>query len=146
MTIGRVARAVGMSIDTLRFDERRGLLGKLSRNFSGYRNYSDDALDRIRFIKDAKGLGFSLREIKELLSLGVKSTSECGPVTHKAEAKLAGMNDEIRRLQRLRRTLTRMIADCGGSCSQCVKIRAGGARNGAMRARAASDSAIAKAR
>ncbi|MGH7950245.1 MAG: MerR family DNA-binding protein, partial [Candidatus Binataceae bacterium] len=107
-------------------------------NFSGYRNYPVEALDRVRFIKDAKGLGFSLREIKELLSLGVKSTKECGPVTHKAEVKLASMNEEIRRLQRLRRTLTRMIEDCGGSCSRCEKVSLTRASNGAVKLRGGS--------
>jgi MerR family transcriptional regulator, copper efflux regulator len=74
-------------------------------------------LDRLRFITDAKRLGFSLKEIKELLSLGVKSTTECGPVTRKAETKLAAMNKEIARLQRLRLTLRKMVETCGGQCA-----------------------------
>ncbi len=134
MTIGRVADAAGVSIDTLRFYERHGLVAKPGRSFSGYRIYSAEVLDRLAFIQDAKRLGFSLREIKELLSLGVKSTRECGPVTRKAEAKLAGMNEEIRRLQRLRRTLEKMIKDCGGSCSRCVQSRSGRGLEGASRA------------
>jgi MerR family transcriptional regulator, copper efflux regulator len=116
MTIGRIASAAGVSIDTLRFYERQGLLAKPRRSFSGYRNYSDDVLDRLRFIGDAKRLGFTLKEIKELLSLGVKSTAECGPVTRKAEAKLAAMNDEIDRLLKLRLTLRKMVETCGGEC------------------------------
>jgi len=116
MTIGRVANAAGVSIDTIRFYERRGLLAMPDRSFSGYRNYSEEALDRLRFIGDAKRLGFTLKEIKELLSLGVKSTAECGPVTRKAEAKLLEMNEEISRLQRLRLTLRKMIEECGGEC------------------------------
>ena len=95
MTIGRVANAARVSIDTIRFYERRGLLAAPRRNFSGYRNYSGEVLDRLRFIGDAKRLGFTLKEIKELLSEGVKSTNECGPVTRKAETKLAEMNEEI---------------------------------------------------
>jgi MerR family transcriptional regulator, copper efflux regulator len=123
MTIGRVASAAGVSIDTVRFYERRGLVARPRRNLSGYRLYSDDVLDRLDFIHDAKALGFSLREIKELLSLGVKSTRECGPVTRKAEAKLVAMNDEIKRLNRMRRTLAKMIQDCGGIC-ECTKCSA----------------------
>ena len=84
------------------------------RLLSGYRNYSDDVIDRLRFVKDARGLGFSLREIQELLMLGVKSTRECGPITRKAEAKLFQMTEEIARLQGLRRTLRKMIRDCHG--------------------------------
>jgi DNA-binding transcriptional MerR regulator len=124
MTIGLVANAAGVSVDTLRFYERHGLIARPRRNFSGYRIYAADVLDRLRFIADAKALGFSLREIKELVSLGVKSTAECGPVTRKAQVKLAGMNSEIRRLQRLRRTLGKMIEDCGGCvCSGCVNAK-----------------------
>jgi MerR family copper efflux transcriptional regulator len=116
MTIGRVANAAGVSIDAIRFYERQGLIAAPRRNFSGYRNYSDDVLDRLRFIGDAKRLGFTLKEIKELLSEGVKSTSECGPVTRKAEVKLAEMNEEIARLQHLRVTLRKMVEACGGEC------------------------------
>ena len=114
MTIGRLACRTGVSVDTLRFYERKGLIVRPRRLLSGYRNYSDDVIDRLRFVKDAKGLGFSLREIRELLMLGVKSTRECGPITRKAEAKLSQMTDEIARLQGLRRTLRKMIRDCHG--------------------------------
>ncbi|MGO9454067.1 MAG: MerR family transcriptional regulator [Candidatus Binataceae bacterium] len=123
MTIGRLASRAGLSIDTLRFYERQGIIAAPRRLTSGYRNYSEDAVDRLRFVKDAKGLGFSLREIRELLSLGVKSTRECGPITRKAEAKLSEMTQEIVRLQRLQRTLRKMIRDCQG-CDR---------RNGAQR-------------
>jgi MerR family copper efflux transcriptional regulator len=125
MTIGRVATALGVSIDTIRFYERQGLIAPPRRNFSGYRNYSEDVIDRLHFIGDAKRLGFTLKEIKELLSQGVKSTAECGPVTRKAEAKLAEMNEEIARLQRLRVTLRKMVEACGG---QCVPVQASRAR------------------
>ena len=114
MTIGRLARTTGVSVDTLRFYERKGLIGRPRRMVSSYRNYADDVIDRLRFVKDAKGLGFSLREIQELLMLGVKSTRECGPITRKAQAKLSQMTEEIVRLQGLRRTLRKMIRDCQG--------------------------------
>src|SRR5271167_3602793 len=139
MTIGRVANAAGLSIDAIRFYERQGLILAPRRNFSGYRNYSDDVLDRLHFIADAKRLGFTLKEVKDLLSLGVKSTAECGPVTLKAEAKLAGLNEEIFRLQRLRLTLRKMIEECGGVCAppgvsrganaHCGKRRTAGKRS-----------------
>ena len=124
MTIGRVANVAGVSIDTIRFYERQGLLVEPRRSFSGYRNYSEDVIDRLRFIFDAKRLGFTLKEIKELLSQGVKSTAECGPVTRKAEAKLAEMNQEIARLQRLRVTLRKMVEACGGECTPAQSLRA----------------------
>jgi MerR family transcriptional regulator, copper efflux regulator len=116
MKIGSVAAQAAVSIDTLRFYEREGLITSPRRLFSGYRDYPHDVLDRIEFIKEAKGLGFTLREIKELLSEGVKSTRECGPVTHKAQQKLAEMDAEIAKLRRLRKTLRKMIRDCDGSC------------------------------
>jgi len=114
MTIGRLARKAGVTVDTLRFYERQGIIARPRRLLSGYRNYSDEAIDRLQFVKDAKGLGFSLREIRELLSMGVRSTHECGPLTRKAETKLTEMTTEIARLQRLQRTLRKMICDCQG--------------------------------
>jgi MerR family copper efflux transcriptional regulator len=124
MKIGSVANKAEVSIDTLRFYEREGLISSPRRLFSGYRDYREDVLDRLGFIKEAKSLGFSLREIKELLSMGVKSTRECGPVTHKAQQKLAEMESEIERLQRLRRSLRKMVKDCDGQCLQSQNGRA----------------------
>jgi MerR family copper efflux transcriptional regulator len=118
MKIGYLASRAEVSIDTLRFYEREGLIASPRRLFSGYRDYPDEVLDRIEFIKEAKGLGFTLREIKELLSEGVKSTRECGPVTHKAQQKLAEMDSEIAKLRRLRKTLRKMVRDCDGRCLQ----------------------------
>lgn len=117
MTIGRLARRTGVTVDTLRFYERQGIIARPRRLVSGYRNYSEADIDRLQFVKDAKGLGFSLREIRELLSMGVRSTHECGPLTRKAETKLAEMTTEIVRLQRLQRTLRKMICDCQGCVS-----------------------------
>ena len=134
MTIGRVAEAAGITIDALRFYERQGLLARPRRNLSGYRQYSPEVLDRLRFIQDAKALGFTLREIRELLSMGVKSTLECGPVTRKAEAKLVAMDEELALLKRRRRTLTRMIEACGGVCT-CTKCSANRAHSGSHVAR-----------
>src|ERR1700683_1857605 len=128
MKIGNVANQAELSIDTIRFYERQGLVSSPRRLWSGYRDYSDEVLDRLHFIKEAKGLGFSLREIKELLSLGVKSTRECGPVTKKAKAKLAEMESEIQRLQRLRRTLRKMVKECDGRSaplSKCITRKNG---------------------
>ena len=119
MRIGQLARKAGVTVDTLRFYERQGIIACPRRLVSGYRSYPDETLDRLQFVKDAKGLGFSLREIRELLSMGVKSTHECGPITKKAEAKLSEMSGEIARLQRLQRTLRKMIRDCQG----CIYLK-----------------------
>ena len=138
MTIGRVASRASVSVDTLRFYERRGLIARPRRSLAGYRDYSEDVIERLRFIRDAKALGFSLREIGELLSLGVTSTRECGPVTRKAQAKLSGIREDIRRLNRLRRTLEKVISDCGGDCGNscsgsCSRCRSGRRRKPANR-------------
>src|SRR5262249_10667942 len=114
MTIGRLAYRTGVSVDTLRFYERKGLIVRPRRMLSGCRIYSAELIDRVQLVKEAKGLGCPLREIHALLMLGVKSTRECGPITRKAEAKLSQMTEEIVRLQRLRRTLCKMIRDCHG--------------------------------
>jgi MerR family copper efflux transcriptional regulator len=114
MRIGQLARKAGVTADTLRFYEREGIIARPRRMISGYRNYADDTIDRLQFVKDAKALGFSLREIRELLSMGVKSTRECGPITRRAEAKLVEMTSQITRLQRMQRTLRKMIRDCRG--------------------------------
>ena len=125
MTIGRLARRAGVTVDTLRFYERQGIIARPRRLISGYRNYSDEDIDRLQFVKDAKGLGFSLREIRELLSMGVRSTHECGPLTRKAESKLTEMTTEIARLQRLQRTLRKMICECEGCLPARGRLRRG---------------------
>ena len=107
MKIGSVANKADLSIDTLRFYEREGLISSPRRLFSGYRDYPEDVLGRLEFIKEAKGLGFSLREIKELLSMGVKSTRECGPVTQ--------------RRSRSSRRWNRKSRGCSGCVARCER-------------------------
>jgi len=79
-TIGQVARQSGVGVETVRFYEREGLIPQPSRPESGFRRYPQDAVSRIRFIQRSKALGFSLKEIKELLSLRVDSATSCGEV------------------------------------------------------------------
>ena len=80
LTIGQVAAAAGVNIQTIRYYERRGLLATPRRTASGYRQYTGDAVNRIRFIKHAQELGFSLKEIQELLALRVRHAAACNPV------------------------------------------------------------------
>src|SRR5712664_1369599 len=84
----QLANEGGVNIETIRYYERHGLLPKPPRTHSGYRVFSEDAVVRLRFIKHAQELGFSLKEIKELLSLRVKSGSSCADVRRRAEAKI----------------------------------------------------------
>ncbi len=112
MTIGRLAKAVGVNIQTVRYYERRKLLTPTARKPSGYRLYGDDTLKRLRFIKNAQALGFTLHEIAELLNLRVTSTARCGDVKRKAQAKLAIVEDKVRDLKALARALRSLIETC----------------------------------
>src|SRR5207247_5454513 len=89
LTIGQVARRVGVGVETVRFYERQGLLEEPARRASGYRQYSEQVVKRIHFIKRAQKLGFSLKEIAELLLLRVDGQTSCEEVKGRTEAKIA---------------------------------------------------------
>lgn len=112
LTIGKLAKEVGVNIQTIRYYERRKLLTPTDRKPSGYRVYDSEALKRLRFIKNAQALGFALQEITELLNLRVSSTARCGDVQRKAQAKLDQVKDKIRDLHALDRTLLALIRSC----------------------------------
>jgi MerR family mercuric resistance operon transcriptional regulator len=114
LTIGKVARSVGLAIDTVRFYEREGLLEKPPRSASGYRHYRPDAVARLCFIRQAKDLGFTLSEIKELLALRVAPGKSCADVRARAEAKIADVEQRIAQLNRMKRALTKLAAACSG--------------------------------
>lgn len=111
-TIGQLAKAVGVNVQTVRYYERRRLLGPSARRPSGYRIYGEDEERRLRFIKNAQALGFTLHEIEELLDLQVSSKARCGDVQRKAEAKLKHVEAKVRDLQALARALRSLIRDC----------------------------------
>ena len=115
MKIGAVAKAVGVGIQTIRFYEQQGLLPDPPRRPSGYRVYSPDIIRRVSFIKRAKELGFSLREISELLSLDERDDATAKDVKRLADKKLIDLTDTIRSLQRMRRALQRLADDCPGN-------------------------------
>lgn len=112
LTIGKLAKQVGVNIQTVRYYERRRLLSPTARKSSGYRLYGEDALKRLRFIKNAQTLGFTLREISDLLSLRVSSTARCGDVQRKAQAKLVQVEAKIRDLRALDRALQSLVHAC----------------------------------
>src|SRR5690348_6690839 len=114
LTIGAVARRVGVAIDTIRYYEREGLLPEPQRRASGYRIYGEGAVTQLRFIRRAKDLGFTLEEIRELLALSSDRERGVRDVKGRAEAKLAAVDDRIRELQRVRRGLQQLIAACPG--------------------------------
>ncbi len=125
MKIGEVAKAAGVGIDAVRFYEREGLLPAPPRRPSGYRKYSRDAVLDLRFIRRAKELGFSLREISELLSISRDTKATAADVKRLAEEKLADLADKIRSLQRMKKALREVAERCPGRgpTSDCSILR-----------------------
>lgn len=114
MRIGAVAALARVNIQTVRYYERRGLLPKPSRTHSNYRLYSEESVRRVRFIKRAQELGFTLEEIKELLSLRAAPRTRCADVRNRATAKLQDIDDKVRTLRAMRKALTKLIGECSG--------------------------------
>src|SRR6516164_9728627 len=98
LTIGRLAKEAGVNLETVRYYERRGLLQRPPRSASGYRLFPADAARRLRFIRRAQELGFSLAEIRELLSLRVSPTAKRVDVRKRVEAKIADIDAKIKSL------------------------------------------------
>lgn len=110
--IGELAARAEVSIDTLRYYERRGLLAEPPRRASGYRAYSPDAVERIRFIQRAQALGFTLQEIADLLALRGDSGHACDAVEARARAALDRIERKIHDLIRMRRALHHYVDAC----------------------------------
>jgi MerR family transcriptional regulator, copper efflux regulator len=110
--IGQLAKRGGVGIDTVRYYERNGLLTPDTRLTSGYRRYSELELARLRFIRRAQALGFTLKEIKELLALSAQR--DVGRVKRSAQAKLKDVKSRIAALERMRDGLATLIDACPG--------------------------------
>lgn len=121
LTIGKVAQMSGAGIETLRFYERKGLIPEPPRRESGYRQYPAATIDRVRFIKQAKDLGFTLAEIRELLDLSLGPKTTCADVKKKALEKTKEVDAKIADLQRIRKALNRLTKQCRGKgpVSEC---------------------------
>jgi len=114
LTIGQLAKEAQVNIETVRLYERRGLVPEPPRRESGYRQYSLDSVARIRFIKRAQELGFSLKEISELLTLRIDPNTTCGDIKRKAELKVADIEGKIWTLKNMKRALTKLVRSCRG--------------------------------
>lgn len=112
MTIGKLARSAGVGVETVRFYEREGLLEEPPRGESGYRQYSPGSLTRLRFVRQAKELGFTLPEIRELLSLRSSPSSSCAEVQARIQDKIGGIEEKIGSLERMKSALNEMAATC----------------------------------
>ncbi len=112
MTIGQVAAGAGVNIQTVRYYERRGLLPEAPRTPGGYRTYDPDGVARLRFIKRAQDLGFSLEEIAELLELRVEHGAACEAVEARAKEKIAMIEEKTGELERMRTVLVELSRAC----------------------------------
>ncbi len=116
-TIGKLARQAGVNIETVRYYERVGLLPEPERSDSGYRQYSKEYSQQLKFIKNAQKLGFSLKQIKELLSLKVVPGSSCADVKKKAEQKIEEIEAKIIELKRIKTALIELSGKCDANLS-----------------------------
>lgn len=123
---GEVAARAGVNVQTLRYYERRGLLEEPERRASGYREYSPDAVQLIRFIKRAQELGFTLAEVEALLRLRSDQETACSEVRTAAEAKIEDIEQKIRDLRAMKRALGTLVASCAteGSPRHCPILEA----------------------
>ncbi|MBY0298729.1 MAG: MerR family DNA-binding protein [Methylobacterium sp.] len=113
LTIGRAAAVAGVSVETIRFYERRGLIEQPPKG-GGFRVYPAELVARIRFIRQAQQIGFSLREVQELLALRATSGADCADVRRQAAQKIEEVDRKIADLRRVRTALEAVISSCPG--------------------------------
>ena len=114
LTIGEVAKQTHVRIETLRYYERMGLVAPPPRNGSNYRLYPEETVRRVQFIKRAQQLGFSLKEITELLSLRATPETPCADIRTRAVAHIDTIEGKIRALHAMKAVLTQLVAECPG--------------------------------
>jgi len=125
LTIGRAAREAGVGVETIRFYERQGLIEQPAKG-SGYRTYPPEVVARIRFIRQAQRIGFSLKEAQELLALRANPQADCADVRAQARHKIAKVDERISELLRVRAALEAVVASCPGhgGLSGCTILEA----------------------
>ncbi|MBX3014471.1 MAG: MerR family DNA-binding protein [Caldilineaceae bacterium] len=126
LTRGKLAQAVEVNSETLRYYEQRGLLPTPPRRASGYRVYPPESVERLRFIKGAQELGFTLEEIKELLALRVDEHASKGDIRQRTEQKVQQIERKIQALEQMRDALTALVQQCSGEgpLSDCPILEA----------------------
>lgn len=117
MKSGELARRCEVNKQTIRFYERKGLLSASDSTAHNYKLYNREDIRRVRFIKKAQGLGFSLEEIKDLLSLRSSKEAPCFDVRKRAQLKFDDISEKIRQLEAMRRTLAKLIGQCHSTLS-----------------------------
>ena len=126
MTIGLVARRAGVGVETVRFYERQGLIKEPERRMSGYREYDEEVVSRLGFIRRGKELGFTLKKIKELLSLRRDPSTPAADVKRRAGAKIADIEAKIEMLQKMKKALEKLTSACRGhaTSAECPLLHA----------------------
>jgi len=121
LTIGQLARRVGVKLPTIRYYERRGILPRPFRTAGGYRVFDSEAVRRVSFVKHAQTLGFTLKKIEELLALRLDSENKCNDVRDRAEAKVRDVEQKLKHLHAIKKSINRLIDACHGrgSASDC---------------------------
>ncbi len=114
LTRGQVAKTAGMGLETVRFYEKQGLIPPVERTAANYRVYSPQTITRLRFIKRAKGLGFTLKEIAGLLSLRQDPSASKQDVKDQVETKLESIQQKIHDLKKIHAALERLDECCDG--------------------------------
>lgn len=112
LSIGQVARHSGVSVETVRFYERQGLIEKPRRKESGYRQFPEAVIGRLRVLRRARELGFSLPEIREMFDLGAGGEVPCGEVRRRAEARIDEIDERVRDLEKMRLALEEVVRVC----------------------------------
>jgi DNA-binding transcriptional MerR regulator len=119
MRIGEVSRRTGLTVHTLRFYERKGLLPRAPRRSSNYRDFPPQWLERLRFIREAQRLGFTLAEVRDLVDER-NAAIGCAQLRSKGEAKLREIEIELRRLQQIKRRLRALLRGCTVQAAPCA--------------------------
>ena len=115
LSIGQLAGEAGVNVETIRFYERKGLIPEPPRSASGYRQYTEQDVARIKFIKRAQVLGFTLKEVSELLALRVDPETTCAQVKVQAERKIAQIDEKMHALVAMKSALQKLAATCTGA-------------------------------
>ena len=115
LSIGQIAEAADVGVETVRFYQRQGLIEEPPRQGTRHRRYSPETVARIRFIRGAQHLGFSLKEIEDLLALRIAPGTSKAEVKARAQAKVDEIEQKMRDLQRIRDTLLKLIGSCEGT-------------------------------
>ena len=126
LSIGEVAREAGVNIQTLRYYERRGLLQAPKRSEGGHRQYPAESVRHVRFIKRAQDLGFTLKEVEELIALRQTRGRDRSQIRRLASAKLADVDQKLGRLRAMRKAVSTLLESCAcrGEALECPILEA----------------------